>query len=228
MLDYVVKLLAQFLAVMAVISFHEFAHAYVAYKCGDPTAKFMGRMTLNPMKHFDPIGIIMFVCVGFGWAKPVPINPNNFNNYKKGCLLTSSAGIIMNYCMAILAYPLFLLVARYIYPLVYGTYMAIFLVTLTYTLFVCSLSFCVFNLLPVYPLDGFRIIDALNTTRGKVYYFLRNYGHYCLLGLIFIHFISGRIPYLAYLDVLGYVLNFAVDFIGKPITLLWDWVFSLV
>ena len=228
MMEYVVELLAQFLAVMVVISFHEFAHAYVAYKCGDPTAKFMGRLTLNPVKHFDPIGIIMFAFAGFGWAKPVPINPNNFNNYKRGCLLTSAAGIVMNYGMAILAYPLFLLVVYYVYPMVYGTYMAIFLVSLTYTLFSSSLSFCVFNLLPVYPLDGFRIVDAVSTTRGKVYYWLRNYGYYCLLGLILIHVMSGRIPYFAYIDILGYVLNFAINFIGKPITLLWNWVFSLL
>jgi len=81
---YFVALLAQFLAVMIVITFHEFAHAYTAYKCGDPTAKFSGRMTLNPVKHFDPLGILMFAVAGFGWAKPVPINPYNFNDYKKG------------------------------------------------------------------------------------------------------------------------------------------------
>jgi len=227
MLEYFVELLAQFLAVMVVISFHEFAHAYVAYKCGDPTAKFMGRLTLNPIKHFDPIGILMFALAGFGWAKPVPINPNNFKNYRRGCLWTSAAGIIMNYCMAILAYPLFLLFLRYVYPLVAGTYMAIFLEVLFYTLFVSSLSFCVFNLLPAYPLDGFRIIDAVTTTRGKVYYFLKNYGYYCLLGLILVHFLSGRIPYLGYFDILGYILNFAINIIGKPIMLFWNWIFRL-
>ena len=106
MLDYIFYLLAQFLAVMVVISFHEFAHAYAAYKCGDPTAKFAGRMTLNPVKHFDPLGVIMFAFAGFGWAKPVPINPNNFDNYKKGCLWTAAAGVLMNYVMAFLLYPL--------------------------------------------------------------------------------------------------------------------------
>ena len=85
-LSYLVVLIAQFLAVMAVITVHEYAHAFVAYKFGDPTAKFAGRMSLNPMRHFDPLGIVMFAVVGFGWAKPVPINPNNFNNYKKGSL----------------------------------------------------------------------------------------------------------------------------------------------
>jgi len=82
MLDRFIPLLATFLAVMVIISFHEFAHAFAAYKCGDPTAKFSGRMTLNPTKHFDPIGIVMFVLAGFGWAKPVPSNPYNFKNYR--------------------------------------------------------------------------------------------------------------------------------------------------
>ena len=104
------RLLASFLVVVVVLSLHEFAHAFVAYKCGDPTAKFSGRMTLNPLRHFDPIGMLMFAVVGFGWAKPVPINPNNFKNYRSGTFWTSAAGIIMNYCMAALFYPLYLVV----------------------------------------------------------------------------------------------------------------------
>ena len=183
-MDYIVKILAQFLAVMVVITFHEFAHAYAAYKCGDPTAKFSGRMTLNPLKHFDPLGIVMFAFVGFGWAKPVPINPNNFNDYKKGCLWTSAAGVIANYIMAFVFYPVFVLTVAYLLPVFAGKYMSVFLYALTYALFAYSLSFCVFNLLPVYPLDGFRIVDAVNRKRGKVYRFLRQYGYYILLALM--------------------------------------------
>ena len=108
-MDYIVYLLASFLAVMVVITLHEFSHAFVAYKCGDPTAKFSGRMTLNPIKHFDPIGIVMFALVGFGWARPVPVNPNNFLHYRSGSFWTSAAGIITNYISAFLFYPIFLL-----------------------------------------------------------------------------------------------------------------------
>ena len=96
-MDYLVSLLASFLAVMVVITLHEFSHAFIAYKCGDPTAKWAGRMTLNPVKHFDPLGIVMFALAGFGWAKPVPVNPNNFKHYRSGSFWTSAAGIIMNY-----------------------------------------------------------------------------------------------------------------------------------
>lgn len=106
--------------------------------------------------------------------------------------------------------------------------MADFLYTLFWALVSCSLSFCVFNLLPFYPLDGFRIVDAVNTKRGKIYQFLRDKGHYVLLGLILVHFLSGRIPYLEYIDVLGYVLTFAINILGRPITLFWGWIFGLI
>ena len=163
MVDFI-QLLAQFLAVMVVISFHEFAHAFAAYKCGDPTAKFAGRMTLNPFKHFDPFGIVMFVLVGFGWAKPVPVNPYNFDNYAKGSFWTSAAGIFVNYLMAFLFYPLWILVIIYVLPIeaISGTYLAILISTLFSALFSYSLSFAVFNLLPFYPLDGFRIFDSVD------------------------------------------------------------------
>ncbi len=226
MIDFI-GILAQFIAAAVVLTFHEFAHAYAAYKCGDPTAKLAGRMTLNPTKHFDLLGLLMFALAGFGWAKPVPVNPNNFDDFRKGCLWTSAAGVLMNYCMAFVLYPLYLLVVIYLCPMVAGTYMEMFLQFLFLYLYSCSLSFCIFNLLPFYPLDGFRIVDAVNTTRGKIYHFLRNYGYYVLMGLIILHIFAERIPALAYFDVLGYILSFAMNIFGKPITLLWNWIFSL-
>ena len=226
-MDYFIAILAQFIAAAVVLTFHEFAHAFAAYKCGDSTAKYAGRLTLNPLKHFDPLGILMFALAGFGWAKPVPVNPNNFDNFRKGCLWTSAAGVLMNYVMAFVLYPLYLVIAIYVCPLVSGTYLEIFLTYLFWSLFACSLSFCVFNLLPFYPLDGFRIVDAVNTTRGKIYRFLRDYGYYILMGLIFVHIFANRISFLGYIDILGYALTFATDFFGKPITLLWNWIFSL-
>ena len=93
-MDYFVSLLASLLSIMLVITLHEFAHAFVSYKCGDPTAKFAGRMTLNPVKHFDLLGVAMFAVAGFGWAKPVPVNPYNFKNQKSGALWTSAAGVV--------------------------------------------------------------------------------------------------------------------------------------
>ena len=226
-MDYFVRLLASFLAVMVVITFHEFAHAYVANKCGDPTARFSGRMTLNPLKHFDPFGILMFAVAGFGWAKPVPVNPTNFNNYRKGAFLTSVAGIATNYLMAFILYPVYILVIAYVLPFFYGTYMEIFLLYLFYSLFIYSLNFCAFNLLPFYPLDGFRMIDALKRKQGKAYRFLKQYGQYILLALIAISILADRMPILNYINVLDVVLSFIINIFGKPITLFWDWIFRL-
>ena len=228
MIEDFIALLAQFLAVAVVLTFHEFAHAYAAYKCGDPTAKLSGRMTLNPAKHFDVLGLVMFTVAGFGWAKPVPVNPNNFDNYRKGSFWTSAAGIFMNYAMAFVFYPLFYIVLYYLYPIFAGKYMGYFIYVLFLSLYTYSLSFCVFNLLPFYPLDGFRIVDALNKKHGAVYRFLRNYGYYVLVGLIFVHILAQRIYFLAYFDILGYVLSFAMNILGKPITLFWDWILGFI
>lgn len=221
-------LLASFIAVAVVLTLHEFAHAFVAYKCGDPTAKWSGRMTLNPLKHFDLTGILCFALVGFGWAKPVPINPNNFKKYRAGCVWTSIAGILMNFLTAFLFFP--------IYQLLWRAYIAApnffldFLWYVGYLLFAYSLSFCVFNLLPFYPLDGFRVIEAVDKRRGKVYRFLRNYGYYILLFLIVESFICDffvrlGVYQMGYFDILGYVMQFATKYVGWPITALWGLVF---
>lgn len=226
-MTYFIQIFASFLAVILVITLHEFAHAFVAYKCGDPTAKFSGRLTLNPIRHFDLLGMVIFALTGFGWAKPVPVNPNNFKKYRSGSFWTSAAGIIVNYLSAFLFYPIYVLVFIYVLPHFTGMYMYVFLEMLFRGLFVYSLSFCIFNLLPFYPLDGFRMVDAFSTQKGKVYRFLRKYSHYILLALVFFHFISGKIPYLHWLDPLGYVLSFAQQIFGKPITLFWNWIFKL-
>lgn len=88
-------------AILISLTFHEFGHAYAAYKMGDPTARNLGRMTLNPLAHIDPIGFILLVLFGFGWAKPVPVNPRNYNNFKKGEIVVSLAGVTMNLILAV-------------------------------------------------------------------------------------------------------------------------------
>ncbi len=220
-MDYFVYLLASFLAVMIVITLHEFAHAFVAYKCGDPTPKMAGRLSVNPVKHFDLLGILAFTIVGFGWAKPVPVNPYNFKNGKWGSFFTSIAGVAMNFLFAFLFYPLVQLVFRFVLPQTAGTYMSLFLLDLMLYIYTYSLTFCVFNLLPFYPLDGFRMVDALNKKRGKIYMFLRNYGYYILLALMFVHVLADRIYLFAYIDLLGYFMSFAVNILGWPITAFW-------
>lgn len=177
-MDWFVEMLAKFLAVTIVLTLHEFAHAFVAYKCGDPTAKWAGRMSLNPARHFDPLGLVCFVFVGFGWAKPVPINENNFKNYTKGCALTSAAGVVTNYLSAFLFYPLFILAIRFQFSANAVTYGHEFLYYLTELSFYVFAEFLRINLRLFIPLDGFRIVEAASKRRGGFYRFLRQYGYY--------------------------------------------------
>ncbi len=224
---YVLELFASFLAVVVVLTSHEFAHAYVAYKCGDPTPKWNGRLSFNPLRHFDPLGLVCFAFVGFGWAKPVPINPNNFKKYRLGLGLTASAGIIVNYLSAFLFYPLLMVVLCYATGLPQILYL--FLEYLTTYLFAYSLSFCVFNLLPFYPLDGFRIVDALNKRRGKIYRFLRQYGYYILLALIAESFLCKMfvrfgVYQMELFNILGWFMKFATNIFVWPISALWGFI----
>lgn len=222
--EYILWLVASFFAVVVVLTMHEFAHAFVAYRCGDPTPKWNKRLSMNPLRHFDLLGLICFAFVGFGWAKPVPINPENFKKYRLGLGLTASAGIVVNYLSAWLFFPLYLVVAYYGSVMPDPLYS--FFCNATYCLFAYSLSFCVFNLLPLYPLDGFRIVEALNRRHGKVYRFLRQNGYYILLALIVESFICDLfvrmgVFQMAYFDILGWIMKFATDIFGWPIQALW-------
>ena len=223
-MDFLVYI-ARFAVLLFILPAHEFAHAYAAYKNGDDTARLYGRYTLNPMKHFDPIGLICFLVAGFGWAKPVPVNPYNFRNLKKGSFWVAVAGILTNYALAFLFYPLMYLTNRFL-PIT--NYFTAFIYLVFYMGFALDLSFCVFNLIPVFPLDGFRIVDTFVSKRNKVYQVLRSYGYYILLGLIILSSIANRIPQLEVLDIFGKFMSFAVDKFGYPIKLFWNYIFSLI
>ena len=179
------------------LSLHEFAHAWVAHRCGDDTAKVMGRMTVNPMKHLDPLGTILMLVVGFGWAKPVPVNPRNYRNYRRDDLKVSLAGVSMNlimFCVGNLLMLAFLAFAiarsqdgmtRHYLPMLFQNYdyynVAIYQVEQTfgeiagyvfqmlYYFTVTNLVLCVFNLLPVPPLDGYHVLNDLVLRRRQLF-----------------------------------------------------------
>lgn len=222
-LNDVILYLARFLVLLFILPAHEFAHAFAAYKNGDNTAKYSGRYTLNPLKHFDLIGLVCFLIAGFGWAKPVPVNPYNFKDYKKGCFWVSIAGVLTNYILAFLFYPLFYLSFTFL-PVNHFTE---FVVTVFYCGYVLDLSFFVFNLIPVYPLDGFRLLDTFIKKRGSAYNFLRKYGYYALIGLIILSSMAGRNSNLSFLNIFGYLMRFATNVVGYPITKFWQLIFSL-
>lgn len=236
MIDLMI-LLSSIIAVCFVFVPHEFAHAFVAYKCGDGTAKMQGRMTLNPVKHIDPVGIILCIFAGFGWAKPVPINPYNFTNFRKGLFLTAIAGVVTNYIVAFFAYPLHLALDYFALPAVLDSdvlyYLVFFLDQIFFLTFLYSLSVFIFNLLPLYPLDGFRVIESFTREINPVRKFLRNYGYYTLIGLVLesilcdVLYTRLDLEFAQYFDILGYVQWFAQEIIGFPITALWNLIFGI-
>ncbi|MCD8294125.1 MAG: site-2 protease family protein [Clostridia bacterium] len=231
--EYLLSILAGAIAVIFIFTPHEYAHALIAYKSGDMTAKLYGRLTLNPMKHLDPIGYVMCVLTGFGWAKPVPVNPDNFRHYRRGLFGTAVAGVVTNYIIAFIAYPLYLVMVKYVLTLdsVQASRVAYYLVWLVAEIFylIYAYGMCVFlfNLLPFRPLDGFRIVEALTRGMNPVRRFLETYGYYILWFLIiesfvcrFIYNMFG-ITYIQYANVLGYVSWVAQNYIGWPIMKLW-------
>lgn len=133
---------------------HECAHGYIALRCGDPTAKWMGRLTLNPLKHLDPIGTICMLFLRIGWARPVPINPRNFHNYRRDYILVSVAGIVTNLIIFLISTVATVLIFKHAEADWYGYLLQFFIM-----LAQMNLSLAIFNLLPVPPLDGYRILD---------------------------------------------------------------------
>jgi Zn-dependent protease len=166
---------------------HEVAHGWVAYRLGDATAKWMGRLTLNPIKHLDPIGTLMLFLAGFGWAKPVPVNLNNIPNRRKGLLLVSSAGIIANILIAFVA----LLLHRLLGLPSYGM-----IAVIVYTLAHINITLAALNLIPIPPLDGSKILMGFAPAETR--YFLARiepYGFFILIGLLFLGLLN---PFISF------------------------------
>ena len=215
--EIIISFLAVILAALGAIILHENAHGIVALWCGDKTAKLQGRISLNPAKHFDIFGFIMFIVIGFGWARPVPVNPNNYKHRKLDSVLVALAGVFTNVVLAFICCGLlaaFFAILKDVNEV--NTSMYYFLYFVEYLFFygaVINLTLLAFNILPIYPLDGFRVIEAL--APNSVYVtFMRKYGTYILLGLIIL---SYALSYVSpYLNVFSLYINAVVKGILNP------------
>ncbi len=169
-------------AILFVLTIHEFSHAYSAYLAGDQTAKEQGRLTFNPLAHVDILGLIMLFVAGFGWGKPVPINPANFKNPRRSVFFVSLAGPFSNFFAGVF----FIIVLK-----ILTTYLNLasgnLLVTFLFILIVINFSLFIFNLLPIPPLDGSKVLFSLLPDRFINFkYSFSQYGPWLLIGLILI------------------------------------------
>jgi Zn-dependent protease len=164
------------------IIIHEVAHGWVAYKMGDPTAKWSGRLTLNPLKHLDPIGTLMLFLAGFGWARPVPVNFNNISYRRKGLIFVSSAGILANILFAFIA----LLFIR-LFSTSYSGVTLILVYNVCNIVAQINITLAALNLIPIPPLDGSKILMGIVSERTQ--YFLARlepYGFFIIIGFLYL------------------------------------------
>ena len=187
------KYVARLIVLFTAMPIHESAHAFVSYKLGDPTAKQQGRLTLNPLKHLDLMGSVFLVFAGFGWAKPVPVDPRYYKNPKTGMALSSLAGPVSNLLLAFVCMILhkFAVYAFYASQSQVLYYAALILSTMVLT----NVVLAIFNLIPVPPFDGSRVFGLI--LPEKAYWSVMRYERY-ILGAVFILLVGARfIPALA-------------------------------
>lgn len=212
--EKLLELLIAVIALLPALTFHEWAHGYSAYKLGDHTAKADGRLSLNPLDHLDPIGTLMLLFVGFGWAKPVPVMTRNFKKPRRDFAITSLAGPLMNFFVGFLSALLYVL-AIYICAANEFTGMTAYAIQMVFAysaLFNFGLG--LFNLIPLPPLDGSNVVMCLLPNRLAAQYSrVRYYSRYIFLGLLVLQ----HVP----------VLDIIPEIIFWPISVGRDALFSL-
>lgn len=196
-LDVIFILLSYAMIILIALPVHELAHAFAADRMGDPTARWNGRLTLNPLAHLDVVGTLMILFFRFGYAKPVPVNPRNFREYKKGMIITSVAGPLSNLALSLASLAILRLLLFVPSPPLFSHLAKILLLNFAQV----NIFLAIFNLMPVPPLDGYRIISNFIPPRWA--YSIERYQLFITIGFIVL--------------VLGGRFGYIIQFIANPI-----------
>lgn len=207
-ITYVISALA---VVFITLPVHEFAHAFAANKLGDPTARYQGRLSVNPLVHIDYMGAIFIILFGFGWAKPVPVNTRYFKNPKRDMAITAVAGPCSNLVVSLVAMLIRNILSLLIFK--FQIYNNVFLYIISFFSWVAiiNISLAVFNLIPIPPLDGSRLLTAV--LPSKQYYMLMRYERYFFIILIALLWVG--------------VLDIPLDFLTQKIRILLEFIAGL-
>ena len=224
-------------AVLVILTIHEFAHAYTAYKLGDNTARNLGRLSLNPIKHLDPVGAVCMLFFHFGWAKPVPINARNFRNPKRDFAITALAGPLINLICAFFSAFLYLFIFALLRDV---NFESSFLLSLAdnallfiYLFHSINVGIGIFNLIPIPPLDGSRILNVV--LPPKMYFGIMKYERYIYFAVIgwlllgdFVKRALLALPFVASSPVLSFIAGIfsLTDILGAFFTLISDAMFD--
>lgn len=192
------------------LCFHEYAHGIVAYKLGDPTPKFQGRLTVNPGAHLDPIGFLALLFVGFGWGRPVEINPYNFKKPRRDEFLVAIAGVAMNFIIAVVFAFIYKLVTQSAGIGLYTDGIGGYICWIIFYIIYMNVILMLFNLLPVPPLDGFNIVtEIFDLKRYSWYYTLYQNGFFILMLLILFNVTDTVLT-----PLINGVMNFMISIAG--------------
>lgn len=192
----ILALLLSIPGVLIAITFHEYAHAWTAYKLGDDTAKSQGRLSLNPLKHMDPIGIVMLLFLGFGWGRPVEIDSRNFNrniSVRKAEAVVSIAGPLANFILAIVFSAIYGALIKFNALTSMDTRTALTIITILQSIISINIGLGVFNLIPLPPLDGSKIFLPILPRNAKTWFINNQQIFYIIFLIIWITGIAGTI-----------------------------------